>query len=75
MLTEHYLFHVPGVTSESRLKFVDSKDVHVSEFIWHLTRKCLKTMYLMGSFRQALFIPHRALINCSDPRSKACAHY
>ena len=40
MLTEHYLFHVPGVTSESRLKFVDSKNVHFSEFIWHLTPKC-----------------------------------
>ena len=30
MRTEHYLFHVPGVTSESRMKIVDSKGIALS---------------------------------------------
>ena len=30
MRTEHYLFHVLEVTSESRVKFVDSKEISLS---------------------------------------------
>ena len=30
MRTEHSLFRVPGVTSETKVKFVDSKDIALS---------------------------------------------
>ena len=31
MRTEHYLFHVLGVTSKSRVKFVDSKRISADQ--------------------------------------------
>ena len=37
MRTEHYLFHVLGVTSKSRMKFVDSKEISLKGWILQLS--------------------------------------
>ena len=45
MRTEHYLFHVLEVTSESRVKFVDSKGISLSP--WYLNTDRCKGVILM----------------------------
>ena len=46
MRTEHYLFHLLGVITESWVKFVDSKGISVSTYRFFATDRS-KAMILM----------------------------